>query len=177
MELNYELTGYLLRIEKYPKVERHILKCARYFGLGVIVFIDIIILIIYNIGSILSSPVIELSWRYYVFRDVVLNLFLLGIILWISIAQFYPVVKAACESGIIKGFQQRIQWDNPCTILFGNDSFTIIFEEVGKKGEEIDYKDSEWIKAQDNIICISHNIIVNNVSKDVIDILRSKLRL
>lgn len=73
--------------------------------------------------------------------------------------------------------RQRIQWNDPCIILFNNDSFTIISEESGEKEKQIKYRDSEWIKAQDNIVCISHNIIANNVSEDVMNVLQAKLRL
>ena len=180
MELDYKLTGYILCRAKYPEIERHILKYMKYYVLGVQLFIYIILMIAYNvIMPIIVGPpetTIELTWWYFILTRVLTNLILGGFLLYLLITR-YPAVKAGCEAPIMERVQQRIQWNNPCIILFNNDSFTIISEKYGKKGGKIDYKESEWIKAQDNIICISHNIIVNNISVDVINLLQAKLRL
>lgn len=178
MEWNYELTGYPLCTAKYPKIERHILKYMKYYVLGVQAFIYIILMIAYNvIMPIIVGPpetTIELTWWYFLLTRVVTNLILGGFLLYLLIRR-YPVVKAGCEEPIMERVQQRIQWDDPCTILFNTDSFTIISEEFGEKEKQIAYKDSEWIKAQDNIICISHNIIAEHISEDVMEILQPKL--
>ncbi len=174
-ELCYELSGYLMSISENPKVERHIAKYLKYYVLGVLAFIYIMLIIAYNVIKSLDSPAIELPRWYYIFSDVVLNLFLVGFCLYFFIAHGYPVNKEACEKEIIKRVQPRIQWDEPCVILFDNDFFTVVSEEYGREGERIAYKDSEWIKAQDYIICISHNVIIDHVSEEAVNILRSRI--
>lgn len=176
MEMNCELTAYPLSKVEHPKIERHMAKYMKYYILGIQLFIYIIVIIAYNvIISILGSSEtkIELTW-YFILAKVVPNLILSGVVIYTLIIR-YSEVKVEADKAIIKRVQQRIQRNNPCVILFNNDSFTIMSEEFEEKGKQIEYRDSEWITAQEYIICISHNIIVNNISEDVISILQSKL--
>lgn len=178
MELDYKLTGHVLCTAKYPKIERHILKYMKYYYLGLESCIYIIIMIAYNvITSLLDASEADIELPGYFMSGIVIpNLFLGGFFVF-RLIRHYPEAKAGCEAPIMERVRQRIQWNDPCIILFNNDSFTIISEESGEKEKQIKYRDSEWIKAQDNIVCISHNIIANNVSEDVMNVLQAKLRL